>query len=131
MSEVEMKRTPRPLKGTDIFLLTSIIGKVGVRNLARCFEVDDAMKNIDDPDDKKVTEIGQLIFFGVVDVVLERLERCEGGICKLLSRLYDMPEEEVKELGATEYMNMFIAVIKDENFLDFFKQAYESVKQMM
>lgn len=127
MSEAVTKRTPRPLKGTDIFLMTSIIGKVGVRNLMRCFDVMDSTENTDN----NVEKVGALVFYGVVDVLLERLEYCEGSICKLLSKLYDMPENEIKELGAVEYMNMFIAVIKDENFLDFFSQAYESVKQMM
>ena len=37
MSEVENKRTPRPLKGTDIYLMTSIIGKIGVKNLTSAY----------------------------------------------------------------------------------------------
>ena len=131
MSEVENKRTPRPLKGTDIFMLTSIIGKMGVKNLARCFDSPDVKEARENGDAENVEKLGQLVFLGVIDVVLERLEYCEGSICRLLSRLYDMPEAEIKALGATEYLNMFVDVVKDENFVDFFKQAYESVKRMM
>ena len=131
MSEVAMKRTPRPLKGTDIFLMTSIIGKMGVKNLMRCFDAPDVKEARENSDEGNAEKLGQLIFLGVIDVVLERLEYCEGSICKLLSKLYEMPEEEIKALGATEYLGMFVDVIKDENFVDFFKQAYESVKQMM
>lgn len=131
MSEVEMKRTPRPLKGTDIFLLTSIIGKMGVKNLMRCWDAPDVREARENSDSENVEKLGQLIFLGVIDVVLERLEYCEGSICRLLSKLYDMSEAEIKDLGATEYIKMFMDVVKDENFVDFFKQAYESVKQMM
>ena len=134
MSEVEVKRTPRPLKGTDIFLLTSIISKIGVRNIMRCMDaldVQDVREAEQTEDEVKKAQIGTLIFFGVVDTVMDRLEYCEGAICKLLARLYDMPEADVKELGANEYLDMFIDVVKDENFVDFFRQAYESVKRML
>lgn len=131
MSEVENKRTPRPLKGTDIFLMTSIIGKMGVKNLMRCFDAPDVREARGNSDAENVEKLGQLIFLGVIDVVLERLEYCEDSICRLLSKLYDMPEAEIKEKGAVEYLDMFMAVVKDENFVDFFKRAYESVKQMM
>jgi len=131
MSEVENKRTPRPLMGTDIFLMTSIIGKLGIKNLMRCFDSEDVKEARENGDEKNAEKLGQLIFYGIIDVVLERLEHCEASICKLLSKLYDMKEEEIKALGATEYLNMFVDVVKDENFVDFFKQAYESVKRMM
>jgi len=131
MSEVENKRTPRPLKGTDIFLMTSIIGKLGVKNLMRCWDAPDVKEARENTSSENAEMLGQLIFLGVIDVVLERLEFCEGSICRLLSKLYDMPEEEIKEKGAVEYLDMFMTVVKDENFVDFFKQAYESVKRMM
>lgn len=131
MSEVENKRTPRPLKGTDIFLMTSIIGKLGVKNLMHCFDAPDVKEARENGETDNAEKLGKLIFLGVIDVVLERLEYCEDGICRLLSKLYNIPEAEIKALGANEYLDMFIDVVKDENFVDFFKQAYESVKRMM
>lgn len=133
MSEVENKRVMRPLESGDLFLLTAIIGKIGVRNIARCFSDPEVqgMRNEEDMSDEQRERLGQLIFFGVIDVVLERLEYCEDAICRLLSRLYGMPEKDIKAMGAGEYLDMFIAVVKDEHFTDFFKQAYESVKRMM
>lgn len=133
MSEVENKRTMRPLESGDLFLLTAIIGKIGVKNIARCFSDPEVqvMRNEEDMSDEQRERLGQLIFFGVIDVVLERLEYCEDAICRLLSRLYGMPEKDIKAMGAGEYLDMFIAVVKDEHFTDFFKQAYESVKRMM
>ena len=131
MSEVENKRKPRALKGTDIFLLTSIIGKLGVKNLACCFDTPDVKEARENSADDNFEKLGRLIVFGVIDVVLERLECCEDGICKLLSRLYDMKEEEIKDLEAPEYLEMFMDVVQDEKFVDFFKRAYEFAKQMM
>ena len=135
MSEVERKRKPRSLKGKDLYLMTTIIGKIGVRNIARCMnavEVREAAKeNEDKTEEERADIIGELIFYGLVDVIFERLEKCEVTITKLLARLYDMPESEVEELDANDYLDMFIDVVKGENFADFFRRAYESAKRVM
>ena len=135
MSEVERKRKPRALKGKDLYLMTTIIGKIGVRNIARCMnavEVREAAKeNEDKTEEERADIIGELIFYGLVDVIFERLEKCEVTITKLLARLYDMPESEVEELDANDYLDMFIDVVKGENFADFFRRAYESAKRVM
>lgn len=135
MSEVESKRKPRALKGKDLYLMTAIIGKIGVRNIARCMnavEVREAAKeNEGKTEDERADIIGELIFYGLVDVLFERLDKCEGTITKLLARLYDMPESEVEELDANDYLDMFIDMVKGENFADFFRRAYESAKRVM
>ena len=131
MSEVENKRTPRPLVGTDIFLMTSIVGKIGVRNIMNSLETPEAKAARESGDPEQIERLGQFVFFGVIDVLLERLEYCEDSICKLLSKLYGMTVNDIKALGAAEYLDMLLAVVQDENFVDFFKQAYASVKRMM
>ena len=135
MSEVENKRQPRALIGKDLYLMTAIIGKIGVRNIMRCMdtlEMREAMQSDENiSEDELKVKIGNLIFYGVIDVIAERMERCEGAIVKLLARLYDMKETEVQELEANEYLDMLIDVVTGENFVDFFKRAYESIKRVM
>ena len=136
MSEVENKREMvRTLKGTDIYLMTSIIGKIGVRNVMACMntmEVHEAMQEGENVDDDAMKEkIGTLIFYGIIDVVLEKMEKCEGTINKLIARLYGLTEKDMQELEAADYLDMLIDVVKSDNFADFFKRAYESAKRVM
>ena len=135
MREVENKRQPRALIGKDLYLLTGIIGKIGIRNImavANTMEVKEVMQDSENmPEDDLKDKIGTLIFYGIIDVILEKMEKCEDVISRLLSRLYDMPEAEVKKLDANEYLDMLIDVVKDEKFVDFFKRAYESAKRVM
>lgn len=127
----ENKRKMRPLKGTDIYLMTAIIAKIGVKNLIRCLYLQEMKEERKETEEDDADALGQIVFFAMIDVVIDRLEACEGPICKLLARLYDMQESEIRELGANEYIDMLVDVVKDENFVDFFKHAYESVKRMM
>lgn len=135
MSEVENKRKPRDLKGKDIYLMTSLISKIGVRNVAKCMnvlEVQEALRDgEDEPGEDVKAKIGTMVFVGFIDLLMEKMEDCEGAIRKLLSRLYDMPEAEVDELDANDYLDMIIDIVKGENFADFFKRAYESLKRVM
>ena len=135
MSEVENKRKPRNLKGKDLYLLTSLISKVGVRNVAKCMnilEVQEAMRDGEgEPGDDVKAKIGTMVFVGFIDLLMEKMEDCEGAIRKLLSRLYEMPETEVDELEANDYLDMLIDIVKGDNFADFFKRAYESLKRVM
>lgn len=135
MSEVENKRKPRDLKGKDIYLMTSLISKIGVRNVAKCMnvlEVQEAMRDGEgEPSDDAKAKIGTMVFVGFIDLLMEKMEDCEGAIRKLLSRMYDMPEAEVDELDANDYLDMLIDIVKGENFADFFRRAYESLKRVM
>lgn len=130
MENQETKFELRPLEGSDIFVMTSIISKIGVRNIAKCFdsqEIQEAKKE----DAANTEKIGTLVFCNIADLVLERLEYCEDGICKLLSRLSGKPAAEIKQMEAIVYLEMFMQVVQDENFADFFTHAYELLKRMM
>lgn len=136
MSEVENKREMvRTLVGDDIFVMTSIIGKIGLRNLMACantLEVHEVLENGENLDEDTLKEkIGNLIIYGIIDVILVNLEKCSGDIGKLMARLYGMTDKEVHELQAADYLDMLIDVVKSENFSDFFNRAYESVKRVM
>jgi hypothetical protein len=132
---MEKKYELRPLEGGDIFIMTSIISKVGVKNIAKCFdseEIKEARKakasgdaNVD------VEAIGSIIICNVLDLVLEKLEYCEDGICKLLARLSGKTPTQIKKLGAVEYLDMFMEVISDKQFADFFMRAYGLLRRMM
>lgn len=135
MSEEKTKREPRALIGKDLYLLTAIIGKIGIRNVMCCWdtlEVREAAKeNEGAPEEVLKEKIGTLIFYGVVDVILEKLEKCEDSVNKLLARLYDMKEKEIQELEANEYLDMLIDVMQSDRFADFFGRACESLKRVM
>lgn len=132
---MEKKYELRPLEGGDIFIMTSIISKVGVKNIAKCFdseEIKEARKARANGDANVDMEaIGSIIICNVLDLVLEKLEYCEDGICKLLARLSGKTSTQIKKLGAVEYLDMLMEVISDKQFVDFFMRAYGLLKRMM
>lgn len=126
MEDMEKKFELRPLESGDIFLMTSIISKVGVKRIMNCFKGIDA-----DSDEKDAESIGESVFYNIADVVLERLEYCEDAICRLLSRLSGMTMADIKKMDAVLYLEMFMSVVKSPEFTDFFTRAYELLKRTM
>lgn len=132
MSEIENKFELRPLEASDIFMMTSIISKVGVKRIANCFKLSEEEKTMNDGEQNaKENDIGEIVFFNIADLVLERLEYCQDAICRLLSALSGMKEAEIKKMNPVVYLEMFMTVIKSPEFADFFTQAYELLKRMM
>ena len=130
MSEMVNKFELRPLESSDIFMMTTIISKIGVKRIVKCFkspEIEEMKKE----DEQDVNDIGEMIFCNVADLVLERLEFCEDAICRLLSALSGIKESEIKKMNPVVYLEMFMTVVKSPEFADFFTQAYELLKRMM
>lgn len=130
MEGMEKSFEMRPLESGDIFLMTSIISKIGVKRIAKCWDSQE-IKEAQENGVTDTNELGALVFYNIADLVLERLEYCEDAIGRLLSALSGKPLSEIKTMDALQYLDMFMCVMKDERFTDFFTRAYELLKRMM
>lgn len=130
MADAVNKFELRALESSDLFMMTTIISKVGVKRIMQCFKTQD-IKDAQEQENQDANEIGEMIFCNIADVVLERLEYCEDAICRLLSALSGVKAEEIKKMNPVVYLEMFMTVVKSPEFADFFSQAYELLKRMM
>ena len=121
----EKPYTFRKLSAEDMFLMFSIIKKIGVKEFKKCFEGDSLetlMSAFKDSggDEKALTAVGVAIGFDVVDLILGNLPKCEKEIYQLLAQVSGMSEDEVKK-DMILFTEMVIDFIKKEEFVDFIK----------
>lgn len=121
----EKPYTFRKLSAEDMFLMFSIIKKIGVKEFKKCFEGDSLetlMSTFKDSggDEKALTAVGVAIGFDVVDLILGNLPKCEKEIYQLLAQVSGMPEDEVKK-DMILFTEMVIDFIKKDEFPDFIK----------
>ena len=117
----------RQLKSKDVFLMSKIIGKIGVNEFTACFEKDGIKKMIASMTGESSEEVdfasvvGISVILEIANVILGNLSKCEREIYQMLSNVSGMTVEEVEDLDMTIFMEMIIDFIKKEEFRDFIK----------
>ena len=130
----------RPLETQDIFLITRVIAKIGIRKFKDCFkneELKTLVANLysekadqDNKDGEKSAEdnlaaIGMFAAFDVADVLFENLPCCENELYNLLAALAGVKAHDIAKQAPAITMEMIIEVIQDPRFVDFFKVAFK------
>ncbi len=135
----ELGITLRKVKSTDLFLMTTIISKLGINDFIKCFNSDGvqgliqsiAKKSKDSKKDNKKEEdasddtikVGIGVALEIANVILANLYKCEKEVYQLFSNLTDKTPEEIKDLDIDVFLEMIITFVKKDEFKDFFKAA--------
>lgn len=123
----EATYTLRSLQGADIFPMSAIIKKIGVKEFKNAFqdeEIKDLVKSVNSGEiskDAAANQAGMAVILNIVDVVLGNLPRAEKDIYKFLASLSGMKPDEVAALPMATFTGMVIDVIQKDEFKDFIK----------
>lgn len=109
----------RPLEASDVFVMSKIIGAIGVNEFTACFDVDffEAMKDGMD----STNAVGAVVFLNIASVIFKNLPKCENDIYQMLSNVSGMPMKEIRKLDFVTFTEMVIDFVKKEEFRDFIK----------
>ena len=121
-AELQNKYTLRDLEAKDVFLMSKIIGAIGVDKFKDCLQSDEikALTQSADGENMAAT-VGIAVFLNVADVVFNNLPNCEKDIYALLANLSGMKTKDVESLPMATFFDMIIDVCKKEEFKDFMK----------
>lgn len=115
----------RPLEASDIFLMSKIIGAIGVNEFAACFDKDGIKDMIasmaKNGGSESITIAGAAVFLEIANVIFKNLPKCESEIYQMLSNVSGMKVDKVKKLDLITFTEMVIDFIKKEEFRDFIK----------
>lgn len=123
----------RQLTADDIFPMFQIISKIGVREFKSCFESEEVRKAIMDmasgaKDQVNVSAVGLTVAVDIAGVIISNLYKCKDDIYQLLSQLSGMKTKEIASLPMTTFLEMIVAVVKKEEFKDFFQGVTKLLK---
>lgn len=129
----------RDLCAKDIFPMTVIIRKIGLKDVGKCFDPDEIRgimasvsgdgeegkeKNIDD-----IAEtVGISVVLKIVDVILENLASAEQEIFGFLGGLSGMTAATVGDLPMDVFFEMLVDVFKKKEFVGFMKVVSKLLK---
>ena len=116
----------RNLMADDIFPMFQIISKVGIKEFKTCFESVEVKSAIADmvsgkSDASAMNAIGMTVALDIASLLVTNLPKCKDDIYSLLAQLSGMDKKEIASLPLATFVEMVIAVIKKEEFKDFFQ----------
>ena len=127
MSEATMELSYefRPLNASDVFLMSKIIGAIGVNEFAACFD-GNAIQNMMAQMGKKggennATLAGVTVFLEIANVIFKNLPKCEADIYQMLANVSGMTVNQIKTLDFVTFTQMVSDFVQKEEFRDFIK----------
>lgn len=129
----EKMYTLRGLCAKDIFQMTKIIRKIGLKDFAKCFEPND-IKAITDSfsENENIEDMAETVGFSVVlkivDMILERLPDVGEELFVFLADLIGKTQEEVSNLPMDVFFELVVDVFNRKEFMGFMKAALKLLK---
>lgn len=128
--------TFRRLNSTDIFLMTKIIGKIGINEFTACFEKDVVKQMVANLTGHRstadnVTMVGISVTLEIANVIMGKLSSCEAEIYQILANVSSMTVKQIKELDGVVFFEMVLDFIMKDEFRDFIKvvsKRFDSAK---
>ena len=124
-SDITMEKvyTFRKLNSTDTFMMFKIIGKIGIKDVAKSFDKDivkDLIKDTKGAENAN-TIVGISVMLEMANIIIANLPKCEAEIYQLLAQTSNLSMKQIKELDFASFTEMVIDFVKKEEFRDFIK----------
>jgi len=115
--------TLRSLKASDVFMMTKIINKIGIKEVKDCFNSPDVKKAITGAETEDTTAVGMQVMIEIAALIVSHLPDCEMEIYQFLASLTEKNPGEIRELPMATFFDMIMDVFRKEEFSDFFQRV--------
>lgn len=120
----------RKMTSADIFPMCTIIKKIGIDEVKKIINSPELMSLVSNSKgkDDRTTAIGMSFMLDIASLIVGNLPKCETDLYKFLASMAKTTEKELREISPADFLELVIAVLKHEDFKDFFKVASQLLK---
>ena len=123
----------RKLKADDMFPMFTILSKIGFSDLKEILTPEKVKEmtsafNQEEGSEDLSTFLGFNIIFTAVEIIMKNLPSCKKEIYSLLSSLSGLTATAIADLDMVTFTEMVIAVVRKDEFKDFFKVVSKRFK---
>ena len=131
----------RGLMADDMFIMFSIISKIGIKEFKACFESDEVKsavlnmaKKADESEGAEADEgadvvsVGISVALDIASILLANIGKCKNDIYALLASLSGMKAGDIAKLPAKTFTSMVVDLVKKKEFADFFQDALKLLR---
>ena len=126
----------RPLNARDIFPMTKIIRKIGLKDFGKCFEPEEIKaitgafsEHSEEETMEDLAEIvGVSVILKIMDIILEHLPDAGEEVFAFIAGLIGRTKDEVATLPMDVFFELLVDVFKRKEFVGFMKAVSRLVK---
>ncbi len=124
--EFELRR----MTSADIFPMCTIIKKIGIDEVKKIINSPELMSLVSNSKgkDDRTTAIGMSFMLDIASLIVGNIPKIETDLYKFLASMAKTTEKELREISPADFLELVIAVLKHEDFKDFFKVASQLLK---
>ena len=113
--------TLRNLQAKDVFIMSKIIGAIGIEEFKYAFSADFINSITSDLNGERdiASAVGVEMFFEIAGIVMNNLPKCERDVYTFISNLSGIPVKDVETLPMNTFFQIIIDVVKKDEFKDF------------
>ncbi len=143
-NNIEVKTTEKPysfrrLNSTDIFAMSKLVAKIGIRDFGKAFEGSEIanlissidIKSTDDKSkmpDEVLKAVGINSVLNIADIIFDKLYKCENEVYNILSRVSGLSIAEIQNFEPAVFAEMIIDFCKKEELKDFISAVSKLTK---
>lgn len=114
-----MEYTFRPLTSKDIFPMSKIISKIGIKEFKECFESDAIKSLVKNAENGDTSAIGLAVMIDIAGVILSHLGECEKDIYSFLASVTDLEISDIENASMADFAEMIVSLVQKEEFKGF------------
>ena len=114
-----MEYTFRKITSKDIFPMSQIISKIGIKEFKQCFESDAVKTMVKSGNNADMSAVGLTVMLDIGGVIISHLPDCEKDIFKFLSSVTGLKVSEIENAPIADFAEMIIELVKKDDFKDF------------
>ena len=124
--EFELRR----MTSADIFPMCTIIKKIGIDEVKKIINSPELMSLVSNSKgkDDRTTAIGMSFMLDIASLIVGNIPKIEADLYKFLASMSKMTEKELRDISPADFLDLIVAVIKHEDFKDFFSRASQLLK---
>lgn len=133
-NNIKVKTTDKPysfrrLNSTDIFAMSRLVAKVGIRDFGKAFEgseianlissIESKADDNSNASEKAIEALGINAALNIADIIFDKLYKCENEVYNILSRVSGLSVTEIQNFEPAVFAEMIIDFCKKEELKDF------------
>ncbi len=118
--------TLRKLEAKDIFLMSKIIGEIGLGEFSSSLRSNTVKGS--ETEEGALESVGMVMVINAVNVIMQHLPACEKDIYAFLSNVSNLEKKQIESLPINTFAEMILEIFEKEEFADFMKVVSRLLK---